>query len=86
MGVKILDEVCLDVAGTICVEQEFSGVMQQKGLSNLHADGILGMGPRSAANRLFLKNLADSGKIEANVFAFSIGKDNEKSSVTIGGY
>ena len=44
------------------------------------------MGPRSAANRLFLKNLADSGKIDANVFAFSIGKDNEKSSVTIGGY
>ena len=44
------------------------------------------MGPKSVANRLFLKNLADSGQIEANVFAFSIGKDNETSSVTIGGY
>lgn len=60
--------------------------MQQRGLGNLHADGILGMGPRSAANRLFLQTLADSGKIDANVFAFSIGKDDEKSSVTIGGY
>jgi len=53
--------VCLDASGTICTDQEFLGVTSQNGLNNLHADGILGMGPKSAAGRLFLKSLASAG-------------------------
>lgn len=44
------------------------------------------MGPKSAAGRLFLKSLADVGQIEDYVFAFSIGQNSEKSTVSIGSY
>lgn len=33
-----------------------------------------------------MQNLAESGDIESNMFAFSIGRGNETSSITIGGY
>jgi hypothetical protein len=52
----------------------------------LKADGIVGLAPTSKRAQLFIESLVNDGAIENNIFAFSLGKNDEPSSITIGGY
>lgn len=44
------------------------------------------MCPSSTSGQLFVETLASNNEIEANIFAFQIGRGQEPSQVTIGGY
>lgn len=71
----------------MCAELNFLAVTNQKGLSGMQADGIVGMSPLGRTNgKLFVGSLYADNAIEQNVFAFKIGRGQEKSQVEIGGY
>jgi hypothetical protein len=46
----------------------------------------VGLAPTSKRAQLFVESLVSDGAIENNIFAFSLGKNDEPSSITIGGY
>ena len=67
---------------------DFIATTNQKGLSGMTSDGIVGLAPvaRGTGASLFIEELYNKGKIDQNLFAFAIGKDFEKSKVMIGGF
>lgn len=63
------------------------GVYDQTGLSGLHADGLLGLSPRSLSTtggQLLLRQLTQAGQIINNIILFSIGGGTEADIVQIG--
>ena len=63
-------------------------VLSSYNLGNLHATGLVGLGPKKTDDRadLFIEKMKDVGVIDQAAFSLYINLKDDKSKITLGGY
>ena len=83
-GYKSRDVVCLEKNEGACLKDyNFLSIFTTADLSFMQSDGVLGLAPgkQNTDSELFLDRLVSTGLITTRMFSFSLGGENETSSV-----
>jgi len=88
-GVNSFDRVCVSKEKDHCADDfSFMNVLSSYNLGELHATGLVGLGPKKTDNRadLFVEKMKEVGVIDEAVFSLYINLKADRSKMTFGGY